>query len=69
VAIAGLLMGIVYARTQNLWLVICLHTVFDAIWSVTPVFSPPFPYSVGVLVLIASSLIAMGGGGSLFKRA
>jgi membrane protease YdiL (CAAX protease family) len=68
VAIAGLLLGIVYARTQNLWLVICLHTVFDAIWSATPVFSPPFPYSVGVFVLIASSLLAMSGAGSSFKR-
>ena len=68
VAVAGLLLGIVYARTQNLWLVICLHTVYDAVWSLTPVFSPPFPYSVGILVLIASSLLAMSGGGSSFKR-
>lgn len=69
VAIAGLVLGIVYARTQNLWLVICLHTAYDAVWSLTPVFSPPFPYSVGVLVLFASSLLAMSSVGSTFKRA
>ena len=41
VVIAGLLLGVVYARTQNLWLVVWLHTLYDALWSATPVLSPP----------------------------
>ncbi|MDP2678812.1 MAG: CPBP family intramembrane metalloprotease [Rhodoferax sp.] len=51
VAIASVLLGVVFARTQNLWLVVCLHTLYDALWSATPVLSPPFPYSVGLVVL------------------
>jgi len=54
VVIAGLLLGVVYARTQNLWLVVWLHTLYDALWSVTPVLSPPLPYIVGLVVLLAA---------------
>ena len=68
VAIAGLFLGIVFAYTQNLWLVICLHAAYDAIWSVTTVFSPPFQYSIGIAVLTTSSLLALIGGRSAINR-
>jgi len=57
VVIASLFLGIVYARTQNLWLVVGLHTLYDALWSATPVLSPPLPYSAGLAVLSASVLL------------
>lgn len=64
VVIAGLFLGIVYARTQNLWLVVWLHTLYDAMWSVTPVLSPPLPYSVGLAVLLSSLLFILKWGWS-----
>ncbi len=57
VIFASLLLGIVYVRIRNLWLVVWLHTMYDALWSATPVFSPPLPYSVGLGVLFASVLL------------
>lgn len=54
VVIAGLLFGVIYARTQSLWLVVWLHALYDALWSATPVLSPPLPYSVGLVVLSAA---------------
>lgn len=59
VVIAGLVLGIVYARTQNLLLVVWIHTLYDALWSLTPVFSPPFPYSIGIAVLSISLLLIL----------
>lgn len=67
VVIAGLFMGIVYARTQNLWLVVWLHTLYDALWSVTPVLSPPLPYSVGLAILSASVLLILRWGWSAIR--
>lgn len=55
VVIASLLLGIIYARTRSLWLVIGLHALYDALWSLTPVLAAPLPYSFG-LVLLAVSL-------------
>lgn len=54
VVIAGLVFGIVYARTGSLWLVVGMHTLYDALWSATPVLTPPFPYSVGLALLAAA---------------
>ena len=60
VVVAGLLLGILYARTQNLWFVICLHTAYDALWSLTPIgIGQFFPYSFGLVVLIASLLLVI----------
>lgn len=59
VVAAGLILGMVYARTQSLWLVVWLHTLYDALWSVTPVYTPPLPYSVGLAVLSTSALLAL----------
>jgi membrane protease YdiL (CAAX protease family) len=57
---ASLLFGILYARTLNLWLVICLHAAYDALWSLTPIGTRQFfPYSFGLLVLMASLCLAV----------
>ena len=57
VVIASLILGIVYAATQNLWLTVWLHTLYDALWSLTPVLSPPLPYSAGLVTLLAALLL------------
>lgn len=67
VIFAGLLLGIVYARSQNLWLIVWLHTLYDALWSVTPVLSPPLPYSVGFAVLSGSVLLVLRWGWSAIR--
>ena len=60
VVAASLLFGILYARTQNLWLVICLHAAYDALWSLTPIGTGQFfPYSFGLLVLMASLFLVI----------
>lgn len=60
VVLAGLLLGVVYARTQNLWLVVGLHTAYDALWSLTPLGSGQlFPYTFGLAVLAISLVLAM----------
>lgn len=56
VLIVSIFLGVIYARTQSLCLVVWLHTLYDALWSVTPVFSPPLPYLVGLAVLLAAML-------------
>lgn len=58
VVLAGLILGILYARTQSLWLVVWLHTFYDALWSLTPALPTPLPYNVGLGVLAASLLLA-----------
>lgn len=59
VVAAGLVLGMVYARTQNLWLVVWLHTLYDALWSATPVYSPPLPYSIGLAILSVCTLLVL----------
>ena len=58
VVLASLLLGIIYVRTQNLWLVIWLHAIYDALWSLTPIADgPPLPYRFGLLLLVATVLL------------
>ncbi len=52
--IVSLIFGIVYAQTQSLWLVAWLHTLYDVLWTLTPVLFPPFPYSIGLAVLLVA---------------
>lgn len=69
VLIASLILGIVYARTQNLWLVIGLHTVYDALWSLTPIGTGQlFPYMFGLWVLVVSLLFVTAWGRSALGR-
>jgi len=68
VLVASLILGILYARTQNLRLVICLHTAYDAMWSLTPIgVGQLFPYSIGLEALIGSlCLLVVWGRSSLW---
>jgi membrane protease YdiL (CAAX protease family) len=60
VVIVSLLLGIVYAKTRNLWLVVILHLFYDALWALTPIFGAPLlPYGYG-LTLLGVALVATG---------
>jgi membrane protease YdiL (CAAX protease family) len=69
VVFASLLLGLIYVRTQNLWLVIWLHAIYDALWSLTPIADgPPLPYRFGLLLLVASVLLVFTWGKSREAR-
>lgn len=59
VIFASLILGILYARTQNLCLVVWLHTLYDALWSLTPIVAagPLLPYRFGLLALAVSTFL------------
>ena len=59
VIIASLFLGIVFARTQSLLLVVLLHTLYDSLWSLTPVLSEPFPMFVGIIALLFGTATAV----------
>jgi membrane protease YdiL (CAAX protease family) len=57
---AGCLLGLVYALSGSMLLVIGLHAVTDAIWSFTPILESPLPRPLGsVLLLTALGFCAM----------
>lgn len=63
VVLASLLLGIVYVRTQNLWLVMWLHALYDALWSLTPIATGPLlAYRFGLLLLAACVLLVFSWG-------
>ena len=51
---AGCILGLLYARTGSLGLVVGLHAVNDAIWSFTPLLSSPLPRPLGSTLLLAA---------------
>lgn len=63
VVLASLLLGIVYVRTQSLWLVIWLHAIYDALWSLTSIATGPLlAYRYGLLLLVAPVLLVFSWG-------
>lgn len=57
---AGLLLGTLFVATRSLWLVVWLHTLYDAIYCYTPFFMMPFSSKVGIMAFSVSiSLIAI----------
>ena len=76
VVLASLLLGIVYVRTQSLWLAIWLHAIYDALWSLTPIATVSLlSYQLGLLLLVAPVLLVFSWGrpsiwpDSAFQRA
>ncbi len=57
--IISCMLGLVYAKTRSIWLVVALHAIYDALWSLTPMFSPPFSFDFGLVLLVASSALMM----------
>jgi membrane protease YdiL (CAAX protease family) len=51
---AGILLGLVYVRTGSILMVIVLHGVYDAIFSVTPLLSSPLDENLGFVPLLAA---------------
>lgn len=55
VVLASLILGIIYAKTQSLWLVVALHALYDALFSLTGEF-PVIPYRWGVVLLAVATV-------------
>lgn len=57
--IISCLLGVVYAKSRSIWLVVALHAIYDALWSLTPVLSPPFSFDFGLVLLLVSLVLAV----------
>jgi len=55
---AGVLLSLIYLRTGSIMAVIVLHTVYDAIFSFTPLISPPLNENWGFIPLLGSVALA-----------
>jgi len=46
--LVGGAMGLIYAGTGSLWLTIAAHSIYDALWSFTPILAPPLAKGWGM---------------------
>ena len=57
--LAGLLLGAVYVRSGSLLLVVAIHALFDALYSLSPFLSPPINQNWGYALLSAAVVLAI----------
>jgi len=57
--LAGLLLGAVYLRSGSLLLVIAIHALFDALYSLSPFLSAPISQNWGYALLSAAVVLAI----------
>lgn len=58
--LVGGAMGLIYAATGSLWLTIAAHSIYDALWSFTPILTPPLAGGWGMaLEALAFGLLAL----------
>lgn len=50
-------LGLVYAATRSIWVVVAIHAAYDAAWSATPVLSTPLAWHWGALLLLVALLL------------
>ncbi len=53
----GIIFGLLYARTRSLWLVIWVHTIYDAIYCYTPLREYPWEPIRTIPILAAATLM------------
>jgi hypothetical protein len=51
------ILGLIYAATQSILLVVALHALYDASWSATPVLPSPLVWHWGSLLLLAALML------------
>jgi len=56
--LASVIIGLMYVRSGSIAMVIALHAVYDAIYSFTPLLTPPLPENWGFLPMLASVALA-----------
>ncbi len=71
---ASIILGLVYARTGSIILVIVLHAVYDALFSYTPLLNSPLDQNLGFVPLLFAVMFVnfwawFGAGGFYFKAA
>ena len=52
VLIVSCVLGLIYARTQSIWVVVILHALYDALWPLTPVLAEPLSRYWGTVLLV-----------------
>ena len=57
VLVNSIFLGLIYSATKSFILVVSLHAIYDALWSLTPVYSNVVGYNWGFLPLVAAMLI------------
>jgi len=58
--LVGSVMGLVYYGTGSLWVTVAAHSVYDALWSFTPILAPPLAKGWGVgLEVLAFVLLTL----------
>lgn len=58
VFVASCVLGLIYAGTGSMRLVVLIHTAYDAIWPLTPLWPGPLPVGWGAGLLLASLALA-----------
>ncbi len=59
VFIISIFIGLTYAATKSFVLVVALHAIYDALWSLTPIYSPVINLNWGFIPLIIALLITI----------
>jgi membrane protease YdiL (CAAX protease family) len=54
---ASCILGLIYVRTRSMMLVVSLHGLYDAIWSLTPVLREPLAWHWGAGVLLLALFV------------
>ncbi|MGE9293610.1 MAG: CPBP family intramembrane glutamic endopeptidase [Puniceicoccales bacterium] len=55
----GVFFGVLYARTRSLWLVIWIHTLYDALWCYTPFIANPWNVQRSIPFLLSAALLTI----------
>ena len=58
VFVASCILGLIYARTRSILVVVLLHALYDAAWSLTPVLRVPLSWHWGAGVLILALFVS-----------
>lgn len=57
VLVSSIFLGLIYSVTKSFLLVVSLHAVYDALWSLTPIYSNVLSYNWGLIPLVSAMLI------------
>jgi membrane protease YdiL (CAAX protease family) len=58
VFVASCILGLIYARTKSILVVVLLHAFYDAAWSLTPLLRVPLSWQCGASALIVAFILS-----------
>ena len=59
VLVNSIFLGLIYSATKSFILVVSLHAIYDALWSLTPVYSNVVSYNWGFIPLVMAMLFTV----------